>query len=290
MNWTIGFIGAGVMADVLIAGLLEEGVLTHDRIQASDPSPTRAASVQQRLGVAVGTDNRAVATSVDLLVLAVKPQSLGAVLRQLSGVIPAATVVLSIVAGASLRVLRGGLRHRCVVRCMPNLPCRIRRGMTVWHAPADVSAADRERVRAVLGVMGEEIAVGDETQVDRATAVSGSGPAIVGEFVKAFLEAATYIGESRAVAQETVLATLLGTAEMIRRAADEGVHVAQLIDEVTSPGGTTSRSLQVLKRGAFHATVTDAVQAAYLRTQELGANLEDQLADFIVDEDPTPGQ
>jgi pyrroline-5-carboxylate reductase len=279
MDWSIGFIGAGVMAEVMIAGLLEEGVLPPFRIQASDPNAARRASLADQHGVTVWDDNVRVAADVDLLVLAVKPQSLGRVLPQIRGHLSDSTVVLSIVAGASMRVLTTGLATERVVRCMPNLPCRIRQGMTVWFAPPALDDLDRRRVQQALGVMGREVAVGDETQVDRATAVSGTGPAIVGEFVKSMLEAATFIGENRSVAQETVLSTVLGTAEMIRRAADDGVHVAQLIDEVTSPGGTTSRSLQVLKRGGFHATVTDAVAAAYERTQQLGAALEGQLVD-----------
>ena len=149
--------------------------------------------------------------------------------------------------------------------------------MSVWTAPADLAEADETRVRTLLGVMGEEIRVQDEGHVDRATAVNGTGPAIVAHFVKALLEAATYIGESRTVARETVLATVIGTAEMIRRAGRDGVHVAQLIDEVTSPGGTTSRALQVLKQGRFDAVLTDAVDAAHQRTLELGARLEEAL-------------
>jgi pyrroline-5-carboxylate reductase len=93
--------------------------------------------------------------------------------------------------------------------------------------------------------------------------------------VKSMMEAAVFIGESRDVAHDTVLATVIGTAEMIRRSAEDGVHVAQIIDEVTSPGGTTSRALQTLKKGQFQATLTDAIDAAYQRTVALGAALED---------------
>jgi pyrroline-5-carboxylate reductase len=150
--------------------------------------------------------------------------------------------------------------------------------MTEWSAPAEASALDRDRVRTILRPMGDEVFVDDESHVDRATAVSGSGPAIVAAFVQAMFEAAVYVGESRGVAHDTVLATVIGTAELIRAAGRDGeVHVAQLIDEVTSPGGTTSRALQVLKRGQFGATVTEAVDAAYSRTVELGDALEARL-------------
>lgn len=269
MSYTVSFLGAGVMAETMIAGLLAEGV-SPDRIQASHRRADRAAELHARYGVQVHLDNPA-ATRADVLVLAVKPQSLPHVLPVLHGHIPAGSLVLSIVAGARLPLLREGLGHDRVVRCMPNLPCRIRKGMTVWYAPASVSGADVDRVREVLGVMGGEVRVDDEEHVDRATAVSGTGPAIVAHFFKAYLEAASYVGEPRAVARETVLATLLGTVEMIRQS---DAHVAELIDEVTSPGGTTSRALQVLKNGRFSAVLTEAVDAAYVRSREMGDNLE----------------
>ncbi len=276
MSWKLGFVGGGVMAEVMIAGLLEEGVLSPERIAVSNRRPARAEELRARFGVDAHQDNGAVAASADVLVLSVKPQTLAGVLRELSGKIPPQALVISIVAGARTEVLRRALRHDRVARCMPNLPCRIRRGMTVWAATPDARPEDLARVRSILGVMGEELQVDDEGHVDRATAVNGTGPAIVAEFVKAMLEAATYVGQPRHVARETVLATLLGTAELIRQS---DAHVSELIDEVTSPGGTTSRALQVLKQGRFGAVVTDAVDAAYNRTLALGEALEQRLAD-----------
>ena len=275
-SWKLGLIGSGVMAEVLIRGLLKKGVLPPERILASDRREARTTALHQTYGIQATTDNGAVAQEVDLLVLSVKPQTLDSVLRELKGQIPAHTLVVSIVAGARMSVLRTGLQHERVVRCMPNLPCRIGKGMTVWSAPVDAAAADCQRVSEVLSVMGDEIQVEDESHVDRATAVNGTGPAIVAEFVKSMMEAATYIGESRTVAQKSVLSTLLGTVEMIGQSEE---HVAQMIDEVTSPGGTTSRALQTLKQGKFGAVLTEAVTAAYERTVELGDQLEARLND-----------
>ncbi len=268
MNWTLGFVGAGVMAETMIDGLRAEGMDGH-RIVASHRRPERLAALADH-GIRTTLDNRE-AAAADVVVLSVKPQTLLPVLAGIAGATRPEALVLSIVAGARRRVITSALGHARVVRCMPNLPCRIRQGMTVWCAGAEASADDRARVRAILGVMGAEVEVDDEGHLDRATAVSGTGPAIVAHFVKAYLEAAAYIGEPRGVARETVLATLVGTVEMIRRS--DG-HVAELIDEVTSPGGTTSRALQVLKNGRFSAVVTEAVDAAYQRTVELGDALE----------------
>ena len=274
MAWTLGFVGCGVMAEVMIAGLLDEGLLSPENVVASNRRPERGEELKSKYGIRTTTDNVAVASEADVLVLSVKPQNLAGVLADLKGSLSEKTMVLSIVAGASMRVLQVGLGHVRVARCMPNLPCRIREGMTVWAAPADTVSTDVERIERILGVMGGVIRVDDEGHVDRATAVNGTGPAIVAQFVKAMLEAAAYIGESRSVAKETVLATMVGTAKMLQ---DSDGHVASLIDEVTSPGGTTSRALQVLKQGRFSAVLTDSVDAAYQRTIELGQQLEDDL-------------
>ena len=275
MSFSVGFIGAGVMAETMIAGVLEQGVLPPDSVFVADPNVSRRTQLVERFGVRATDSNLEVARSVDLLVLSVKPQSLAGVLRELSGGIDEKVQVLSIVAGASLQSIRGGLDHQVVARAMPNLPCRIHRGMTVWMGEV-AEGAGLQHIESVLEGMGQQVRVDRESDIDRATAVNGTGPAIVAEFVKAFTEAAAYIGEPRDLAHDTVLATLLGTVEMIR---DSEEHVAQLIDEVTSPGGTTSRALQVLKQGRFSAVLTESVDAAHQRTLELGRMLDEAIKD-----------
>ena len=274
MAWTLGFVGCGVMAEVMISGILDEGLLEPKDIIASNRRESRGQELHAGHGIRTTTDNLEVINNADLIVLSVKPQTLASVLKELSGNIPSGSMVLSIVAGASMQVLREGLGHNRVARCMPNLPCRIREGMTVWAAPHDTNDSDIKRVEQVLSVMGGIIRVPDEGHVDMATAVNGTGPAIVAQFVKAMMEAAAYIGESRSVAKETVLATMVGTAKMLQ---ESDGHVASLIDEVTSPGGTTSRALQVLKQGRFSAVITESIDAAYERTKDLGAQLEGDL-------------
>jgi pyrroline-5-carboxylate reductase len=271
MDWTLGFVGCGVMAEVMIAGILDEGLLPADRIIASNRRESRGEELRERYGIRTTTDNVEVVSGSTVSVLSVKPQGLANVLKELNGSVPPQAMVLSIIAGANMNVLRIGLGHDRVARCMPNLPCRIREGMTVWAAPQNTDEADAERIEQILKVMGGVIRVIDEEHVDMATAVNGTGPAIVAQFVKAMLEAAAYIGESRSVAKETVLATMVGTAKMLQ--SSDG-HIASLIDEVTSPGGTTSRALQVLKQGRFSAVLTESIDAAYERTKEMGEQLE----------------
>ncbi len=275
MDWTLGFVGCGVMAEVMIAGILDEGLLSPDRIIASNRRESRGAELRERYGIRTTTSNVDVLNASNVAVLSVKPQTLARVMAELKGQVSPDATVLSIIAGASMQAIRSGLDHDRVARCMPNLPCRIREGMTVWTASASITPDDEARIESVLAVMGGVVRVPDEAHVDMATAVNGTGPAIVAQFVKAMLEAAAYIGESRSVAKETVLATMVGTAKMLQ---DSDVHVASLIDEVTSPGGTTSRALQVLKQGRFSAVLTESIEAAYERTKELGAQLDDDLS------------
>lgn len=270
----IAFVGSGVMAEVMINGLLTRDVTSPERIWAAGPRQERADKLAAAYGVRVTTDNVEAVENADLVVLSVKPQTLAKVLKQIRPRIRQEHLVMSIIAGARMATIGGTLGHPAIVRCMPNLPCQIHRGMTIWTATPEVSEPVRETVRSILQTMGKEIYVPDETDVDRATAVNGTGPALIAHFVKALEDAANFIGESRSLARQSVLETILGTAEMI---LSSDRHVGELIDGVTSPGGTTSRALHVLHQGRFSAVLTDAIDAAYQRTVEMGAKLDEQV-------------
>jgi pyrroline-5-carboxylate reductase len=270
----IAFIGSGAMAEAMIRGLLTRQVVPPEHIWASGPRPERAEELRQRYGVRGTTDNLEAVAAADLVILAVQPLALGKLLRQLKGAIRPGHLVVSIIGGARMKRIGEALGHPAVVRCMPSLPCQIHRGMTVWCATPEVSAEARETVRRILEPMGQEVYVPEEIDVDRATAINGSGPAIIAHFVKSLEDAAIFIGESRSRARQSVLQTILGTAEMI---LSSDLHVAELIDGVTSPGGTTSRALHCLHQGRFSAILTDAIDAAFRRSLELGDLLDEQV-------------
>jgi len=270
----IAFIGSGVMAEVMISGLLTREVAPPERIWAAGPRQERADQLLATYGVRASTDNVEAVENADIVVLSVKPQTLAKVLGEIRGSIRHEHLVMSIIAGARMAAIGRALGHPAIVRCMPNLPCQIHRGMTIWTATPEVAPPVREQVRSILQTMGKEIYVPDETDVDRATAVNGTGPALIAHFVKSLEDAANFIGESRSLARRSVLETILGTAEMI---LSSDRHVGELIDGVTSPGGTTSRALHVLHQGRFSAVLTDAIDAAYRRTLEMGTKLEEQV-------------
>jgi pyrroline-5-carboxylate reductase len=170
-------------------------------------------------------------------------------------------------AGVSLATLRDGLGHEAIVRAMPNTPAQVREGMTVWTAAEAVSASAREDVQRVLGALGQELYVAEEKYVDMATAVSGSGPGFVFLTMEAMIDAAVHIGLRREMATEMVLQTVLGSA---RYAQASGRHLADLRNQVTSPGGTTAEGLLALEEAGVRAAFAQAIIAAYERTRQLG--------------------
>lgn len=269
---SLGVVGTGVMAEAMIAGLLRRGLLSSAQVVCSHPRAERARELESRWGVTVLADNAQVAGQADILLLAVKPQVLPRVLRQLAGAVRADTLVISIVAGANTAALSARLAHRAIVRAMPNTPAQIGAGVSVWFATPEVSAAAKSQVRALLSALGSELEVEDERQVAMATAVSGTGPTYAFLFSESLVEAAVHLGFPRHLARRLVLETLRGSIEF---AIQSGEHPAQLRDMVTSPGGTSAEALAALERGRFRTVIGDAVWAAFRRTLQLEASLEE---------------
>ena len=265
----IAFVGSGNMGSAMIGAAIDRLRIAPGQIVASDIDAAQGAALEGRYGIHTSTANAAAVEGADLVVLAVKPQVLPAVLDDLGGQIPPQAAVLSIVAGATLGTLVEGLRHTAVVRSMPNTPAQIGEGMTVWMATVGTTAAQREQVQALLQAMGQEIEVREEKYLDMATAVSGSGPAYVFLFMESMVEAAVYLGFSRPVARQLVLQTVIGAA---RFANESGRELAELRNMVTSPGGTTAEALYAMERGKLRATVLEGIRAAYEKSQRLAAH------------------
>ncbi len=263
----IAFIGGGNMAEAMLAAILGKGIGTPDDIQVSDIKKERLDYLAQAYGVSVSESNRVVVESAGMVILAIKPQNLAEVMAQLNGQLKPAQLVLSIIAGARIDTLCRGLNHDCVVRVMPNTPAQIGQGMSVWTATASVSDEQKELVGSILRAMGKEIKVDDEAFLNKATAVSGSGPAYFFLFVEALVEAAVSLGFSGEVALELVRQTVLGSSLYLK---ESGRSPSELRRMVTSPGGTTAEALLKFEEGRFSELVRAAVQAAYRRARELG--------------------
>src|SRR3989304_1335454 len=185
----IAFGGPGVMAEAMVAGLIDRAGVPAAHIRMSGPRGERLHELVERYDLQTTTDNRQAVNDADIVVVSVKPQSLVPALTGVQGAIPAGALVLSIVAGARLANLSRLLGHACVVRSMPNTPAQIGEGITVWTATEAVSAAQREEARQILGALGPEIFAEDEDFLDMATALSGTGPAYVFLFMEAMVDA-----------------------------------------------------------------------------------------------------
>lgn len=264
---TVAFIGAGVMGEALIRGLLEAGKLTPDRIVAADPSAERREEIAARYGVEVTPHNGEAASVGGVVVLSIKPQSVGAVLPEIRGRLGPDDLLLSILAGTPIRTLQEGTAHRAVVRAMPNTPAQIGEGITVWTATEAATEVHREAARTLLGALGGEIEVGEERYLDMATALSGSGPGYVFLVMEALIDAGVHMGFPRRVAETLVVQTLRGSVEY---AARSDRHAAELRNQVTSPGGTTAAALYHMEKGGLRTVISRGIWAAYRRSLELG--------------------
>jgi pyrroline-5-carboxylate reductase len=269
----VGIVGAGVMAEAMITGLIANRVPA-EQVTASHPRRERREALAERHGVRTTARNRDALVDAEIVVLAVKPQMLARVMGDIGPALRDDQVVLSIVAGATLRSLSVGLGHAAVVRAMPNTPAQIRRGIAVWAAAPSCTPTQRGLARNVLRALGEEKEVADEQFVAMATALSGTGPTYLFAVMEALIDAGVHLGFPRELAHDLVAATLVGSAEF---AARSDLHPAQLRNAVTSPGGTSAAAIYELEKGRLRTVLSDAVWAAYRRTQELGERLEAEI-------------
>ena len=266
----LAFIGAGVMAEAMIAGLLDRKLVEPGQIVASHPREDRRASLDRKFGIASLESNRDAAADSELVFLTVKPQALAGIMKQLYGRLEPRQVVISIVAGASVAALSRGLGHGAIVRVMPNTPAQVGEGMMVWTATPDVDGEQRAKVQAVLGALGEELFVDEEKYVDMATALSGTGPTYVFLMMEALIDAGVHMGFPRRIAEQIVLQTVSGSVDFARASKK---HMAELRNMVTSPGGTSAEAIYQMEKGGLRTVFSRAVYAAYQRTQALQEEL-----------------
>ncbi|MGH9942443.1 MAG: pyrroline-5-carboxylate reductase [Pyrinomonadaceae bacterium] len=277
----LAFVGCGVMAEAMIAGVLKKGLVAPAQIAGSHPRAARREELAGRYGIEMVEGNREAVELVQqvegsageydgggsIVVLAVKPQRLGGVLHELKDVVQPNQLVVSIIAGARIETMAGELLHPAIVRTMPNTPAQIGEGMTVWTATPQVSEEQERQVRALLGALGRELRVEEERWIDMATALSATGPTYFFLVMEALTDAGVHMGFSRHVAQELVLQTMLGSVLFAR---ETHKHPAELRNMVTSPGGTSAEAIYQMEKGGLRTVLSKAVYAAYQRAVALG--------------------
>jgi pyrroline-5-carboxylate reductase len=264
----VGFLGAGRMATALARAWLGAGLVRPGRCRASDPLPAAREAFAAATDAPAGPDNRAAVAASDLVVLAVKPQSLPALLAEVRADVEARSpMVVSVAAGVSLRQLAAGLGLSCrLVRVMPNTPCLVGASASAYSPGEWATADDVALVDRLMNAVGRAFRLPEEL-LDAVTGLSGSGPAFVYLVIEALSDGGVRVGLPRDVATALAAQTVLGSAKMV---LETGLHPGVLKDMVASPGGTTIAGLHALERAGVRGAMMDAVESATRRAAELG--------------------
>lgn len=271
-NAKLAFIGCGVMAEAIIAGLLRNELVRSNQISISHPRKERRDELASGYGVNVFAGNANAAQSVQgsdksLVIICVKPQKMDSILSDLSEISTESTAVLSIVAGTKIETIENKLKTKKIFRAMPNTPSKIGHGVSVWTDSADAEEHEASLVRSILGSLGKEFYVEGEKQIDMATSLSATGPTYIFLVMEALTDAGVHLGFSRDLSKDLVQEMILGS---VLYAMDSDKHPAELRNMVTSPGGTSADAIYQMEKGSLRTVLSKAVFAAYQKAVELG--------------------
>lgn len=266
MTGRVAFIGGGAMATATVRGLIQSRICGPEMISVCDPLQSARDSLSDETGVTTYPGCGEWLSEAETVILVVKPQHLEQAAAQAAAYIQPRHIVISFVTGARITSLEAHLGHERVVRAMPNTAVQVGRGFTVWSASPAVSDSDRLQVREILNALGSELYTADEHHIDIATAVSASGPAYALLVLESWTDAGVLLGLPRNVAQKMALETIAGSMAL---ANASGEHPAVLKSQVTSPGGTTARALQVFEEGGIRGLFGRAIRAAHEQSLDL---------------------
>lgn len=262
---TIGFIGAGKMAEAMMAGLISKGFADAAHIWASDVNQERLEELRRRHGVRIGRDNAEVYGAGEICILAVKPQQMDQVLRDVAPHAAADRLVVSIAAGKPLALIESHLPASRVVRVMPNINCLAGEGMNVFTCGTRATALDSALTARLLGCCGVALEL-PEAQFDAVTALSGSGPALFAYLLDCLVQGAVKEGLTRPDALLLAEQTMLGTARLLR---EQRMEPRDLAAAVTSAKGTTAAARDVLETGVVAEILQRSIAAAAQRSRDL---------------------
>lgn len=268
----IGFLGGGNMGEALIRGLLKTGLIPPEAIFVSDVRLQRLEQLGALYGIHTLSDNALLVKRADVVILAVKPQIMAEVLREITPALPQGRLVISIAAGVSTAVLRAHLPAGTrLIRVMPNTPALVLEGATAIARADGLEPGDLEVAQEIFSAVGKVVVL-EEELMDAVTGLSGSGPAYVALVIEALADGGVKMGLDRATAMTLAAQTVLGAARLL---IETGTHPGQLKDMVTSPGGTAIAGIHTLEVGGLRRTLMNAVERATLRSRELGRDRSD---------------
>jgi len=265
-NKKIAIIGIGNMGKALTYGLLRHRTISPSNLILSDPTLADLMHFKKS-GINLSFDNKEAAKNADIIILAVKPQDIFFVLEEIRHVVSQYQLIISIAAGIDIKTIKSILgRKQPVVRVMPNLCAKVGESMSCWAKSKEVTRENTKIARAVLQTIGKEILLEDEGLLDRATAISGSGPAYVFYFIELFVKSAIELGIDKDMAENLVLQTLIGSVKLLEKSQENASILKQ---QVTSKGGTTEAAFDVFNSSDIDKTFIKAINAAYKRSKEL---------------------
>ena len=263
----VGFIGGGNMGEALIRGLVGANLVKPGLITATDVRADRAKQLAQQFGVTAHSDNARCVRDADVVILAVKPQIMAEVLREIAPVVEARHLLISIAAGVATATIRAALgKDARIIRVMPNTPALVLQGAAGIARGNGLEPDDLATAQEIFGAVGRAVVL-DEELMDAVTGLSGSGPAYVAIVIESLADGGVKMGLDRATAMTLATQTVLGAAQLL---LDTGLHPGALKDMVSSPGGTTIAGISALEEGGVRTTFIRAVERATQRSRELG--------------------
>jgi pyrroline-5-carboxylate reductase len=263
----VGFVGGGNMGEALIRGLVQSNLVPSDSIAVTDVRADRTRQLADQYGVRALTGNGALVTEADVVILAVKPQIMAPVLREVLPALTRRPLLISLAAGVSTATIQSVLgKYQRLIRVMPNTPALVLQGVTAIAKTPGLDVDDLETAQEIFAAVGKVVVL-DEEQMDAVTGLSGSGPAYVAIVIESLADGGVKMGLDRVTAMTLATQTVLGAATLL---SETGLHPGALKDMVSSPGGTTIAGIAALEEGGIRATFIRAVERATLRSRELG--------------------
>lgn len=267
-NKRIAFIGSGNMGEALIKGITGASVFKNRNIIVTDIRKERLEHIKGLYKVNTTTDNRYAVKKSDIVLLAVKPQIISKVVKEIGDLIDRGKLIITIAAGITISSIQDNLKKKGkIIRVMPNTPAIVREGVSAIACGDDISKKDIEITKRIFNAVGRTVIV-DESMMDAVTGLSGSGPAYIFLIIESLTDAGVKMGLPRDISRLLSIQTILGAAKL---AMESGEHPGKLKDMVTSPGGTTIAGLHALEKGGLRSALMSAVEAATKRSEELGS-------------------
>lgn len=264
---TVGFIGGGNMGEALIKGLLEASLVPAASIHATDVRLERLKELDRLYGIQVSSDNAEVVRHSDIVILAVKPQIMDVVLKEIAPAVTRRKLLISVAAGVSTAKIRAVLHKEArLIRVMPNTPALVLEGVTAIAKADNLEPDDLDTAGEIFSAVGRVVVL-DEALMDAVTGLSGSGPAYVAVVIESLADGGVRMGLDRITAMTLATQTVLGAAKLL---LETGMHPGALKDMVSSPGGTSIAGVAALEEGGIRTTFIKAVERATVRSRELG--------------------